>query len=80
MKFIVATLALAVVAMAIWVWSQAATMRGLERTVQQLAAKPSTTKLTEASLDLQAKCSEQARKVFADMGYGKDSLAGYENH
>jgi hypothetical protein len=52
----------------------------LERTVQQLSATPST-KVTGANLERQAKCSEQARKVFADLGYdaAKD-LASYESH
>ena len=79
MKLTVAALVMAVVAMAIWVWSQAASMRQLERTVQQLSMKPSAS-VTGAGLELQAKCSEQASKVFADMGYAKNPLAGYENH
>ena len=79
MKISVAALAVAVATMAIWVWSQAAAMREIQRTVQQLSAKPST-KVTGASLELQANCSEQARKVFADMGHARNPLAGYENH
>lgn len=46
----------------------------MERTVQQLSATPST-KVTGANLELQAKCSEQGAKVFADLGYAtKDAL------
>ena len=35
---------------------------------------------TSKLLDLQAKCSEQARKAFADLGYSKNDVASYENH
>ena len=35
---------------------------------------------TRATLDKQAMCSAQATKAFADMGYPKDAIAGYQNH
>jgi len=35
---------------------------------------------TVATLDQQAKCSEQARKKFIELGYAHKSMTGYESH
>lgn len=35
---------------------------------------------TLATLDQQEKCSDQARKTFAEQGYAHKSMAGYESH
>ena len=79
MKLTVAVLAVAVVAMAALFGSQSASIRALEQAVQKLNVKVAE-KTTTAGLELQAKCSEQARKAFADLGYTKNQIVGYENH
>jgi hypothetical protein len=35
---------------------------------------------TRATLDQQAKCADQARRAFADLGYGRKVMAGYQSH
>ena len=51
----------------------------LEKQNRQLEAKlESVTKA--GSLDLQAKCSQQARLAFSESGLGKKAMAGYVNH
>jgi hypothetical protein len=79
MKLIIAVLLAAVVVMAAFLSSQSARTRELERAIQQLNSKL-VERTTSASLELQGKCSEQARKAFADLGHTKNQLAGYENH
>lgn len=79
MKVTVAVLVVAVVAMAVLFRSQSASIRALEQAIQKLNVN-APEKATTAGLELQAKCSEQARKAFADLGYPKNQMASYENH
>jgi hypothetical protein len=59
---------------------QSANVRDLQRQVAEANAKFADKSRT-GTLDLQAKCAEQARKDFADWGYnGKDKLADFVSH
>jgi hypothetical protein len=54
---------------------QAATIKDQK---QQLAAMDEQAKA--ASLVMQGKCAEQARKMFVSLGYREGGMAAYENH
>ena len=64
------------IALGVYAYRQNAT---IETQQAQLLAASERTKT--ASLDLQAKCSEQASKAFAQAGYtARDAGAAYQNH
>jgi hypothetical protein len=79
MKLTFALLFVALIVMGAFLRSQSARIGELERAIQQLNSRLDE-KTATVSLEFQTKCSEQARKVFADLGYNKNQLAGYENH
>jgi hypothetical protein len=79
MRLALAVLFLVLLVMATLLRSHSARIRELELTVKQLDSKVDE-KGTTSSLELQAKCSEQARKFFSDMGFAKNDMAGFENH
>lgn len=81
MKVIIACLLVAVIGLALLMRSQSASIRDLERQVHELNARLLERSRT-ANLDSQAKCSEQARQVFAQRegDYKKIGPAWYENH
>ena len=79
MKVIIACLLVAVIALAVLMRSQSASIRDLERQVHELNARFLERSKT-ANLDLQAKCSEQAHQAFAQMGYRERGITNYENH
>ncbi|MGK5077377.1 hypothetical protein [Janthinobacterium sp. HLX7-2] len=54
---------------------QAATIKDQK---QQIAA--ANEHMEAASLSLQGKCAEQARKMFVSLGYREGGMAAYENH
>lgn len=85
MRVAVAALAVTVVAMVAWVAllagqirSESASIHKLEQKLQQLESKTAE-KAKTASLENQAKCAEQARKVFADRSLA-DPSDWYQDH
>lgn len=79
MKITLALCSVALVAMAVLLYFQSTTIKELELTVRKLSAKTSERPPT-ASLELQGKCSDQARKAFKDLGYKSNDLVAYQNH
>lgn len=79
MKIVLALIIVATLAMAVWVRSLSQEVTRLDKSVQTARAEASE-KSTNAALELQAKCSEQSRKAFVELGWSKNQLAGYENH
>jgi hypothetical protein len=80
-KFVIAFLIIALVALAGMLRTQSTNNEDLQREIRDLNAKLAEKAKTD-TLDLRAKCWEQARKAFADRGYSKDEnhVACYEDH
>ncbi|HSP17277.1 MAG TPA: hypothetical protein VLV78_21215 [Thermoanaerobaculia bacterium] len=79
MKLAIAILCVAVIALAILLNREFTHLRQVEHAVQQLNSNKAQETASE-SLELQAKCSAQARKEFEYEGLAKKDMAGYESH
>ncbi|HVO11065.1 MAG TPA: hypothetical protein VMX54_10040 [Vicinamibacteria bacterium] len=69
----------AVAALGRWQSMQSGRIAALERSVAVLSGKLEEGR-NKTSLELQAKCAEQARKTFQQEGYDKRQMADYTNH
>ena len=79
MRWTGVSLALLAAAMAAALWFQSAKLRQLEQAIQQLTAKQLEAQAA-ASLELQGKCSDQARKAFMEMAYTPQETVLYQSH
>jgi hypothetical protein len=80
---LVAILAGALIALAVFAYRQNREIDLQQAEIARLTSEVTTTKQrtpASAPLDLQAKCADQARKVFRDLGYKPDGPAAFENH
>jgi len=81
MKLTLAVLTVSLLVVAGMLRSQSARIQDLERAIHQLNSKMEERAHDKnTNLEAQEKCSEQARRFFADLGYEKKQTAGYENH
>src|SRR5664279_5151412 len=82
MKMVAAIVVLVVVGLAWQLHRQQLTIREQQVRLTELSAKIAVSEANAKSnlLDYQQKCAEQARKVFNDLGYKPNDMAGYENH
>jgi hypothetical protein len=64
------------------VYRQNAAIRDQQKTLTELRAQVAApqTKPQTNTLEYQAKCAEQAAKIFKDSGFKPNQMAGYENH
>jgi hypothetical protein len=76
-KLVVALLGIALIILVGIMRTQSNNILDLQREIRDLNAR-----LAERSKadEAQAKCAEQARKVFDNSGYSKSEIAAYENH
>lgn len=81
MKFVIVFLVIVLIALAVMLRTQSTKIGDLQRQIHDLDAQLAE-KAKADTLDLQAKCSEQARKAFADLEIPKNekNVASYENH
>jgi hypothetical protein len=70
------------IALGVLAYRQSATIYAQQAELAALGSQVSAGKerANSASLDLQAKCSAEARKTFAESGFKASDGAGYENH
>jgi hypothetical protein len=79
MKAAIIALSLVCAVLAFYADRQADRIARVESSIAELGRKSSEFSKAE-EFNLRARCSEQARKAFGEMGYSKNDVAGYENH
>lgn len=79
MRIAVVVLAATSLTLAAWVQSISHNVGELAKSVEALSTKVNE-KTTTAGLELPAKCSEQARKLFLERGFNRRVMAQYANH
>ena len=82
MKGISLLLLAVVVVLGVYAYRQTGIITAQQGQLATLTSRASTAddRARPASLDLQAKCAEQARKAFVQSGFKATDGAGYENH
>jgi hypothetical protein len=70
------------IALGVFIYRQSVTIEGQQTRLSALESQLSAEneRAKSATLDLQSKCSEQARKAFAEIGYKSSDGAAYQNH
>jgi hypothetical protein len=80
MKPLAPLLAAAILVLCFFSYEQKARIDQQAKAIADLSKEVAENKKTRNSFEYQERCSEQARKSFADLGYKEKKMAGYENH